>query len=1099
MHLPDLKGISIDRIPFVRELHNFNSLVFICKEVKTAEYVFSLLQKTCKMHVVILLEPFDSNVYEPIFTDYSVFVKRAAALAKLATPGKKVLVTTIEALSYKTVKQEYFQENLKIEVSHKISMKYVINELIRFGYKKVSVVHERGQFSVRGELIDVFATTIEDPVRINFSWENVDSIHIFDIESQISHSEMDVIEITRASEIILTDEVRHFFIEKYKSCDDRIIESMECEKFFSGIEWYLKCFHKETVSLLNYLDKDTKFIFDFEIEKYNTLFFKTIEKNYSELSNVLAIDEIFFNSIETVPRIFDVLRINQFNNNSIFQNHNYSYNIRKNEDLSKFIESIHKATILSFSSKGTLNAAIGLFKERKINQIDNFFDAQNGCINVIVSKLKDGFQSSSFDVYTEIEIFGEKLKITSKKNQKDVFKDRFNFSVNEYVVHKKHGVAMFDGLINLNISGVLHDFLCLRYKNDDKLYVPVEDISLIFKYGKNDANIQLDSLKGSAWITKKLGVHKKLLTIAVDLLQLAARRQLSNIESLELPENYSEFCHGFHHIETEDQEVAINDVLNDIRGTIPMDRLICGDVGFGKTEVALRAAFVVSSSSKQVVLLAPTTILVSQHYKVFKNRFEKFGIEICQISRFISQKELKENINNIANGSIKIIIATHAILSAKIKFFDLGLVIVDEEQHFGVKQKEFLHKLHEKTHFLTLSATPIPRTLQLAIAGIKDFSVIATAPMDRIPIKTVICDFNKSMIKTAIENEISIGGQVFFVTPRIEYLDYLHSIVTELNPQLRVAKACGKNDELEEIIKNFCNRKIDVLISTNIIDSGVDIPNANTILIHRFDLFGLSQLYQLRGRVGRSKRQAYAYLLLEEQNILTENAKKRLKVLQNLNKLGSGFSLANYDLDIRGGGNLFGEEQSGYIKEVGIELYQSMFQETILMLKAGNSNIEYTERYHEPQINLDIPVFIPSSYIKDSNLRLEIYRKIGALNDEGDVDVMSYELSNRFGEIPQEAKNLLTLITIRVNCVVLNIEKVDVGHSGLTFSFFGDRCNNIDGLLNFLKSDAVMKYGGIAKIREDKKIVIIKKWKNVEDRTADICELFRTLTQYCRI
>ncbi|MBQ3946863.1 MAG: DEAD/DEAH box helicase, partial [Alphaproteobacteria bacterium] len=609
-------------------------------------------------------------------------------------------------------------------------------------------------------------------------------------------------------------------------------------------------------------------------------------------------------------------------------------------------------------------------------------------LNLIISDLNNGFISDKLTIYTEQSLFGEELKLARKKNSKNFFKDYSKLSLGDFVVHEKHGIAIFDGLVNLDVAGISHDFILLRYQNNDKLYIPIENINLISRYGNAESNVQLDYLKSNAWINRKQKVHKKLLVIANDLVQLAAKRKMQKTKPFEIPDDYEKFCRGFGHIETEDQLSAIDDVIGDLTSDTPMDRLICGDVGFGKTEVALRASFIVSSSLRQVVLLAPTTILVLQHYKNFQKRFKDFGIEICQLSRFVPKARFQQSLADIKSGKVQIIIATHAILSERIEFADLGLVIIDEEQHFGVKQKEFLKKHHETTHFMTLSATPIPRTLQLAMSGVKELSMITTPPTDRLPVKTLVHNYNNEILKQAIEHETKIGGQVFVVTPRIEFLDAIYEHISKLFPELRIAKAHGKTAILEEILSDFCDGSIDVLISTNVIDSGIDIPNANTILIHRFDLFGLSQLYQLRGRVGRSKRQAYAYLLLDEARVLSDTAKKRLEVLENLNKLGAGFSLASYDLDIRGAGNLLGEEQSGYIKEVGVELYQSMLQEAILMLKSGHQG-QFSNK-HEVQINLGVPALIPEYYINDSALRLEMYRRIGSLDTETAVDAMEY-------------------------------------------------------------------------------------------------------------
>ncbi|MDR3224024.1 MAG: DEAD/DEAH box helicase [Holosporales bacterium] len=655
------------------------------------------------------------------------------------------------------------------------------------------------------------------------------------------------------------------------------------------------------------------------------------------------------------------------------------------------------------------------------------------------------------------------------------------FYEGDFVVHEVHGIALFEGLVNLDVAGVHRDFLALRYRNDDRLYVPVENISIISRYGSNDLNVQLDSLKSNVWKNRKASVRKKLLIVANDLLRLAAKRKLTKVAPYEIPRNYEQFCDGFEHTETADQHTAIDAALSDLQSDTPMDRLVCGDVGFGKTEVAIRAAFIVASSMKQVVLLAPTTILVSQHFRSFKKRFCEFGIEICELSRFISKAQMTKNIKDIESGHVQIVIATHAILSKRINFFDLGLVIIDEEQHFGVKQKEALKDLNAKTHFMTLSATPIPRTLQLAVSGVKDFSLIATPPTDRLSVKTDVCNIDN--IKAAIEFEKARGGQIFFVTPRIEFLRDLYALATKICPDVSIRIVHGKAEDIEKTIIDFCNHKIDMLISTNIIDSGIDIPNANTIIIHKFDLFGLSQLYQLRGRVGRSSRQAYAHLLLDENRKLTESAQRRLEILQKLNTIGSGFRLASYDLDIRGAGNLLGEEQSGYVRDVGVDLYQSMLQEAVLMLKSGEE-VSNTEK-NDPQINLGIPVFIPDNYIPDPSVRLDIYRKIGNIDSEQNVDVMEFNLIDKFGQIPQETKNLLTLIKVKINCIRANIDKLDVASKGLTFSFFENKYHDVPALLNLFKT---------AKVRNDNKIVILKNWRNISERTTDVLEIARAIS-----
>ncbi|MDR2598331.1 MAG: DEAD/DEAH box helicase [Holosporales bacterium] len=678
-----------------------------------------------------------------------------------------------------------------------------------------------------------------------------------------------------------------------------------------------------------------------------------------------------------------------------------------------------------------------------------------------------------------------------RRSVADVFREFAQLSAGDYVVHERHGIAVYDGLISLELSGIYHDFLVLVFKNDDRLYVPIEDIARVSRYGGENADVELDSLKGGRWANRRDKIRKKLLVIANNLLQLEAKRKLLTTEPLTVNERkYHEYCEGFGHTETDDQLLAISDVLSDMQGSVPMDRLVCGDVGFGKTEVALRAAFIAASNGKQVVLLAPTTALVLQHFRTFSKRFANFGIKICQLSRLVSTEDFKRNIAEIKSNEIKIIIGTHALLSPKIEFADLRLVIIDEEHHFGVKQKEKLRRF-SRVHFLTLSATPIPRTLQLSMTGIRDLSLITTPPVERLPVQTNVCEFDEADIKPAIELELERGGQVFFVVPRIEYLDFVYHFLREiLTADVRIEQVHGQTSNLEEIIEKFYDRNIDILVSTNIIDSGLDVPMANTILIYRFDLFGLAQLYQLRGRVGRSSLQSFAYLIVPSDRELSPDAQRRLELMQNLDKLGAGFTLASHDLDIRGAGNLLGEEQSGFIKEVGIELYQSMLKEAILMAKAGKTGpIEIVDS----QINLGVSVLIPETYVEDQDLRLTLYRRIGGLSDVTEIEAMHDEIADKFGKLPLELENLFILIGINIICKSIHVDKLDVGSNGLTFSFYKNRCKDPAKLLEFLQSEELKGKGWTVKIRCDNKIVMLKKWKNTEERTYDIHSVIQRL------
>ncbi|GHT89158.1 transcription-repair-coupling factor [Alphaproteobacteria bacterium] len=1080
MNFNNFLGIQIDWVPFL--LYDFSEdFVFVTSE-KNAEYLASILRKTVTDTDIINLNFFNSEIYENSLCNTGVFARRAKALSEiLFSKKRKIIVTTIESINYKVPHKDYFLKCENISVGDDLQISNIKNILMEFGYTRSEIVLEHGQFSIRGGIVDVFPPLSDRPIRIDFLGNKIDALREFSPQTQISENSIYNTCLTKCSEIILNKESVEFFRTKIRNKYQ--IDAIENGYFFNGIEWFLPYFHKKTVSILEYFDKKTKFILDFESSKLNRILFET---------KIRANDNLFSDSISDICQNFDFIELNPFANNDKFKLKDKNYNIRIESEKAELLNSVNNKTIFSVSSNGALYIMKDILSGISFQQIESFYEETSSNINLIISPLNDGFISDKITVYTEKELFGEILKSSGKKKSKDIFKQYLRLSVGDYVVHERHGIAVFDGLKNITVSGISHDFLVLLYKNNDKLYVPVENISLISRYGDAESSVIVDVLKGNGWSKRKGDVRKKLIIIASGLLQLAAKRKLYKLDPLDIPAEYDEFCKGFGHIETEDQQSAIDDVLADLRSDIPMDRLVCGDVGFGKTEVAIRGAFIAAFAEKQVVLLAPTTILVAQHFKNFVKRFEKYNIKICQLSRFVSRTRLKENISAIETGEAKIIIATHSVLSSKIKFKNLGLIIIDEEQHFGVKQKEFLKTVRADAHFMTLSATPIPRTLQLAMSGIKDLSLLATPPLERRPVRAIVCEFENETIEKAIENEIKTGGQVFFITPRVEYLDEIYGVASSLFPKISIEKAHGQSKNLEEILQKFCENKVKILVATNIVDSGIDISNANTIIIHRCDLFGLAQLYQLKGRVGRANKQAYAYFLLSKTKLLSENSKKRIEILQSLCNLGSGFTLSSHDLDVRGAGNLLGEEQAGYIKEVGIELYQTMLQEAILMAKSGKIS---DEERKSSQINLGVPIYIPETYIDDSNLRLSIYRRIGDLETIADAEKMEFELADRFGKIPHETINLLSIIKIKINCQSSNIEKLDVGPKGFSFSFFDNICPNPKVLVEFFNTNIAI---WPVKITSDHKIVITKKWKSSAERTADILTISSEITKCFR-
>jgi transcription-repair coupling factor (superfamily II helicase) len=657
------------------------------------------------------------------------------------------------------------------------------------------------------------------------------------------------------------------------------------------------------------------------------------------------------------------------------------------------------------------------------------------------------------------------------------------------VVHADHGIGRFDGLTTITALGAPHDCLEIAYAGGDKLYLPVENIELLTRYGSGDGVAQLDRLGGAAWQGRKARLKQRLREIASELIKIAALRQLREAPVLVPPQvEYDEFVARFPYDETDDQAASIQAVLDDLASGKPMDRLVCGDVGFGKTEVALRAAFIAAFSGLQVAVVVPTTLLARQHFATFTQRFKGLPVRVAQASRLVSTKDLQAAKASLAEGTTDIIVGTHALLGKSITFNRLGLLVVDEEQHFGVGHKERLKHLREEVHVLTLTATPIPRTLQLALSGVRELSLISTPPVDRLAVRTYISPFDPVIIREALRRERYRGGQSFYVVPRIADLEEVREFLAEQTPELKVATAHGQLTPggLEDVMTAFYDGKYDVLLSTAIVESGLDIPNANTLIVHRADMFGLAQLYQLRGRVGRSKPRAYAYFTTPNGQRLTEGAEKRLKVLQSLDTLGAGFSLASHDLDIRGGGNLLGEEQSGHIREVGFELYQSMLEEAVAALKGGDLG-EVQDQW-SPQISLGTSVLIPDSYVADLQLRLGLYRRLSALELRPDIDAFAAEMVDRFGELPQEVRHLLDVVEIKGLAKLAGLQQVDAGPKGAVVAFRKNQFANPEGLVAFMQKSR----GGV-RMQPDHKLVFKADWDLPEERLAGVRDLVRQL------
>jgi transcription-repair coupling factor (superfamily II helicase) len=714
-------------------------------------------------------------------------------------------------------------------------------------------------------------------------------------------------------------------------------------------------------------------------------------------------------------------------------------------------------------------------------------------VALAVIPLDHGFTAADVAVLTEQDMLGDRLVRRRKRRKSaDAFMSELStLSQGDLVVHADHGIGRYEGLTQIPVGKSPHDCVALEYAGGDRLYVPVENIDVLSRYGSSDGeNVPLDRLGGEAWQRRKSRMKERIRAIAGELIKTAAERALRPGAVIEPDTSYAAFADRFPYEETEDQDRAIADVFADLEAGKPMDRLVCGDVGFGKTEVALRAAFAAAMAGHQVALICPTTLLARQHFNTFVERFRGFPMRIGRLSRLVTPKEAKETKEAIKSGQVDIVVGTHAILAKGIEFKNLGLVIVDEEQRFGVTHKERLKNLRADVHVLTLTATPIPRTLQMAMSGLRELSVIQTPPVDRLAVRTYVMPWDPVVIREALLREHYRGGQAYFVAPRVADLADLEQYLRDEVPEIRFVTAHGQMSptEVEEKMSAFYDRKYDVLLSTTIVESGLDIPSANTLIIHRADRFGLAQLYQLRGRVGRSKTRAYAYFTTPATRMVTETADKRLQVLANLDSLGAGFQLASHDLDIRGAGNLLGDEQSGHIKEVGFELYQSMLEEAILEAKSGGT-LKPTEGF-SPQITVDAPIMIPDEYVPDLDLRMGLYRRMNEFEAPAEIEPFAAEMIDRFGKLPPETENLLKVIEIKLNCRAAQVIKLDVGAKGALVHFHNDSFPDLPGLLAYVE-----RLKGTARLRPDNKLVIARSWPDAPARVNGALQLSKGLAR----
>ena len=991
------------------------------------------------------------------------------------------------------------------------------------GYIRASTVAERGEFAIRGGVIDVWAPGAEEPVRLDLFGDSLESIRAFDAETQRSTRQLKSIDLLPVSEVLMDAEAisrfRTAFVQRFGAPgDDPVYAAVSEGARRAGFEHWLPLFYDKLETLFDYMGDGALVAIDHQatearderLDMINDAHDARMETQRSKagIYNALGPTELYLSREEwderlarhpnrrfspfQAPETDAVIDMGaKIGRNFAAERAQDSVNLFEAASAhAKALAAAGKRVLFASWSEGSSERLGSMLADHGLSKIPYapYWNAAKAADpktpQRVVLPLDSGFETENLAVISETDLLGDRLARPRRRRRASNFlAEAASLTPGDLVVHIDHGIGRYFGLKTLEVQGAPHDTLELHYGAEAKLYLPVENIDLLTRYGADGDNVQLDRLGGAAWQARKSKAKERLREMAEGLIKIAAARMLNQSPEIDPPPGlFDEFCARFPYEETEDQLNAIGDVLGDLAAGRPMDRLICGDVGFGKTEVALRAAFVMAMSGQQVAIVCPTTLLARQHFKTFNTRFQGWPIKVRQLSRLVPAKEAAETREGLARGEIEIVVGTHAVLSQQVTFKDLGLVIVDEEQHFGVKHKEKLKALRADVHMLTLTATPIPRTLQMALSGIREMSIIATPPVDRLAVRTYVTPFDPVTIREALLREKYRGGQAYYVAPRLSDLPELERFLREQVPEVKFTVGHGQMSatQLEDVMTAFYDGQYDVLLSTTIVESGLDIPAANTLIIHRADMFGLAQLYQLRGRVGRAKQRAYAYLTTPAEKQITLSAEKRLKVLQSLDSLGAGFQLASHDLDIRGGGNLLGDQQSGHIREIGVELYQQMLEDAVAELRElGGGDVGLASRGWSPQINTGAAVLIPEEYVPDLNVRLALYRRLSEAERPEDREALAAELIDRFGPLPREADQLLKVVAIKGLCRQANVSKIDVGPKGAVATFREDMVPNPMGLVAL-----VQKNQAFWRIRPDHKVVIRGEWDTPDQRLA---------------
>ena len=1068
-------------------------------------------------HMEVLRFPaWDCLPYDRVSPNPEIVSERIATLARLLEPARqpRLVLTTVNALVQRVPPRHVFDgATFDLRAGGRVDQDKLVRFLEGNGYIRANTVMEAGEYAVRGGIVDLFAAGESEPVRLDLFGDVVETMKRFDPASQRSGEKVAALALRPVSEVPLDPASVTRFREGWRelfgtaAAGDPIYDSVSAGRRHPGMEHWEPLFHDGMATLLDYLP-DPSLSFDHQSDEVLARRREMIADHYEArrlpprdgelpyrplpperlylleddwdamLAGVPALQFSPYGAPEGAAPGVDgggrpgviFTRAGAAGTSEVFGQLN---------DAARQWASQKRGTVVAAWTHGSRERLLHLLRENglKVASAETWVEARRapaGAVAVVTLGLERGFVSADAALVSEQDLLGERISRPQRRRKRaDQFiAEATEIAEGDLVVHQDYGIGRYEGLETLRVGPAPHDCLRLMYDGSEKLYLPVENIELLSRFGSETAGVALDKLGGASWQARKSRMKQRIRDIAGELIKTAAQRRMRDASSLAPGEGaWDEFCARFPFAETDDQARAIADVLEDLASGRPMDRLICGDVGFGKTEVALRAAFVAAISGAQVAVVVPTTLLARQHFRTFSKRFEGLGVNVAQLSRMVNAKDAAAVKRGLADGSVNIVVGTHALLAKGIAFANLELLIVDEEQHFGVTHKERLKQFKADVHVLTLSATPIPRTLQLALTGVREMSLIATPPVDRMAVRTFIMPFDGVVMREAIQRERFRGGQVFCVVPRIEDMAKMATRLREIVPEARMVEAHGRlaPTELERVMTEFGDGKYDILLSTNIVESGLDMPAVNTLIVHRADMFGLGQLYQLRGRVGRGKLRGYGYLTWPVSHRLSAAAEKRLHVMQTLDTLGAGFTLASHDLDIRGAGNLLGDEQSGHIREVGIELYQQMLEDAVAEMRAEKGRRRADDRDWTPGITLGLPVLIPETYVRDLPVRLGLYRRIGALETDADTEAMAAELVDRFGRLPDEVTNLLDVVTLKRMCRAAGVEKLEAGPKGMVLGFRGNSFANPAGLIAWLTTRK-----GQIRLRPDQKLALVR-------------------------